>query len=130
MTPEQIDAMPLDELRLAVAETVMGSRPLLVDEEASAFTRRRQFLDAGDWYDPEARDRVPDYPSDIAAAMGVLCKARGPGRGEFCIEPDDAGYICVLYAGDGSAKRFHGRGSRISEAVCRAALKKAVSQEG
>lgn len=132
------EQLTLDELRVAVAEKVMGWR----DVEWKTFAPQRwQESDDPGLRQPigihpngpngsPVRGVLPHYPRDIAAAEDVLCKARGvDGAGKpggFIIEDDaDGGYNCGL-----CVHGVRGHGDTIAEAICRAALLAAPADAG
>lgn len=57
-----------------VAEKVMGLEPSRVDDDMQAFTWRREFLMAGDYFiiTDEGTEALPHYSTDIAAAWQVV----------------------------------------------------------
>ena len=113
------------ELDAMVEVKVFGGNPGLIE------MARRGELDVQYGGDPGIGCRPddvfvpgpPQYSTDIAAALDVLCVVRGDvsqGVGHFSIHPssdDNTLYDCVLYG-----RRVRGTGRTISEAICHAAL--------
>lgn len=111
---KDVDELTGAELRDAVAVEVMGWKNVGLYHTGLAGHPPG---------DDTAREPVPDWPGDISPAMDVLCKARGEGEDfVICNDPESDGYLCTLDWGGNT--EVQGKGNWISEAICRAALKK------
>lgn len=129
LTAEQIAGLTGRELDAAVAENVMGipQRQVLAADTGLPVTiqdNSDQFADGTHTFDGLTRwAQAQHYSTDIAAAMLVLCKARGEPAVWFNIQPfKDVKYLCVI------GRHWRGTGATISEAICRAALRAATAK--
>jgi hypothetical protein len=145
LTPAEAAALDGDALDIAVAELVMGWRWFERDSDCSRGrhawllppdTPRLEGAVVGPLVVTDAPQgkqpyHGPEYSTDIAAAMSVLCHARTLGLPEgdsprwFKITPyiDHPGdYFCSL-----GVSGTTGRGATIAAAICRASLTLALA---